>query len=147
MSQQKRGPAPATGARPSPNNITATTTDALKFTVRCPRCRRPLRTDVAVLRGCGWRCYRETEREVGDSHGSGAGRCAVVWREGHHLQREQKTSRVLFMNLLSFFENFSGLSRRVKSVGRALGRRNLAQRRDTCVLPGADAFDVARLVD
>ena len=35
---------------------------------------------------------------------------------------EQKTSRVLFLNLLGFFENFSDLSRRVKSIGRALGR-------------------------
>jgi len=38
---------------------------------------------------------------------------------------EQKTSRVLFLNLLSYFENFDGLRRRVKSVGRALGREEI----------------------
>ena len=38
---------------------------------------------------------------------------------------EQKTSRVLFMNLLSYFENFNDLSRRVHSVGRALGREEI----------------------
>lgn len=38
---------------------------------------------------------------------------------------EQKTSRVLFLNLLAYFENFDGLRRRVKSVGRALGREEI----------------------
>lgn len=37
----------------------------------------------------------------------------------------QSTSRVLFLNLLSYFENFNDLSRRVKSVGRALGREEI----------------------
>jgi hypothetical protein len=38
---------------------------------------------------------------------------------------EQKTSRVLFMNLLGYFENFDDLSKRVRSVGRALGREEI----------------------
>ncbi|WNG92648.1 hypothetical protein [Mycobacterium sp. ITM-2016-00318] len=37
----------------------------------------------------------------------------------------QSTSRELFLNLLSFFENYTELSRRVKSVGRALGREEI----------------------
>jgi hypothetical protein len=46
---------------------------------------------------------------------------------------EQKTSRVLFLNLLSYFENFNDLSRRVKSVGRALGREEIWLRDGTHV--------------
>ena len=38
---------------------------------------------------------------------------------------EQKTSRVLFANLLSYFESFNDLSKRVRSVGRALGREEI----------------------
>ena len=41
---------------------------------------------------------------------------------------EQKTSRVLFMNLLSYFENYADLSLRVRSVGRALGREEIRLR-------------------
>jgi hypothetical protein len=46
---------------------------------------------------------------------------------------EQKTSRVLFLNLLSYFENFTDLSRRVRSVGRALGREEIWLRDNTHV--------------
>jgi hypothetical protein len=38
---------------------------------------------------------------------------------------EQKTSRLLFLNLLGYFENYSALSKRVRSVGRALGREEI----------------------
>jgi len=38
---------------------------------------------------------------------------------------EQKTSRVLFINLLSYFEAFDDLGKRVRSVGRALGREDI----------------------
>ena len=38
---------------------------------------------------------------------------------------EQKTSRILFLSLVSYFENFNDLSRRVKSIGRALGREEI----------------------
>lgn len=44
---------------------------------------------------------------------------------------EQKTSRVLFRNLLSYFESYSDLRRRVKSVGSALGREEIRLRDDT----------------
>jgi hypothetical protein len=46
---------------------------------------------------------------------------------------EQKTSRVLFMNLLSYFENFDDLSKRVRSVGRGLGREEIWLRDGTHV--------------
>ena len=35
---------------------------------------------------------------------------------------------MLFMNLLSYFENYADLSRRVRSVGRALGREEIRLR-------------------
>jgi hypothetical protein len=38
---------------------------------------------------------------------------------------EQKTSRLLFLNLVSYFENFTDLSKRVKTIGRALGREEI----------------------
>ena len=38
---------------------------------------------------------------------------------------EQKTSRLLFLNLCGYFENFTDLSKRVKSIGRALGREEI----------------------
>ena len=38
---------------------------------------------------------------------------------------EQKTSRLLFMGLESYFESFDDLRKRVKSVGRALGREEI----------------------
>ena len=38
---------------------------------------------------------------------------------------EQKTSRVLFRNLVSYFESFNDLRRRVQSVGSALGREEI----------------------
>jgi hypothetical protein len=47
---------------------------------------------------------------------------------------EQKTSRVLFMNLLGYFENFDDLSKRVRSIGRALGREEIWLRDGTHIL-------------
>ncbi len=44
---------------------------------------------------------------------------------------EQKTSRQLFLNLASLFENYSDLSKRVKSIGRALGREEIRLRDGT----------------
>ena len=44
---------------------------------------------------------------------------------------EQKTSRVLFRNLLAYFENYNDLSRRVQSVGSALGREEIRLRDGT----------------
>jgi hypothetical protein len=38
---------------------------------------------------------------------------------------EQKTSRLLFLNLVSYFENFTDSSKRVKTIGRALGREEI----------------------
>ena len=38
---------------------------------------------------------------------------------------EQKTSRLLFMGLESYFESFDDLRKRVKSIGRALGREEI----------------------
>ena len=46
---------------------------------------------------------------------------------------EQKTSRVLFMNLVSYFESFNDLDRRVRSIGRALGREEIWLRDGTHV--------------
>ena len=61
---------------------------------------------------------------------------------------EQKTSRILFLGLVSYFENFDDLSRRVKSIGRALGREEIWLKGGTpYLLPGPHTFDVARLVD
>jgi len=38
---------------------------------------------------------------------------------------EQKTSRTLFLGLVSYFENYNDLRKRVKSIGRALGREEI----------------------
>jgi Family of unknown function (DUF6011) len=35
-----------------------------KPTVRCTRCRRPLKTHIAVSRGFGWRCARHLRVEA-----------------------------------------------------------------------------------
>ena len=46
---------------------------------------------------------------------------------------EQKTSRVLFQALLSYFENFDDLGKRVRTIGRALGREEIWLRDGTHV--------------
>src|SRR6516164_4836892 len=38
---------------------------------------------------------------------------------------EQKTSRQLFQNICAYFENYTMLSRRVRSIGKALGREEI----------------------
>ncbi len=44
---------------------------------------------------------------------------------------EQKTSRILFLNLVSYFESFNDLGKRVRSVGHALGREEIRLRDGT----------------
>jgi hypothetical protein len=47
---------------------------------------------------------------------------------------EQKTSRLLFTNICSYFEGFDVLRRRVKSIGKAIGREEIRLLDGTCII-------------
>ena len=66
------------------------------------------------------------EREVGGARRPGVGGGVAVRREGDHPSRSRTENQPdVVQNLLSYFESFNDLGRRVHSVGRALGREEI----------------------
>lgn len=59
MPPESRRPDPRQEVRSSDNTITDDFDDT-----RCRRCKRILRADVAVRRGCGWRCAAHLRAEA-----------------------------------------------------------------------------------